>query len=132
MYEQAPVNGWYSPQLHIDEGTSELVMEMRPEYHHSAGAVHGSLYFKALDDATFFAANSLVMDSFVLTAKFETEFLKPIVSGQMRAFAKVTEQTERRIFAEGELYDSEGTLIGRGKGSFAISKIPLTPDVGYV
>ena len=132
LYSRAPVNQWYAPELHIDEGSSELRMDLRPEYHHSAGAVHGSIYFKALDDATFFAANSLVEGFFVLTAKFEIEFLKPVALGEIRAMAKVTEQNEHRIFAEGELYSFNGDLIGRGKGSFAISKIALTPDVGYV
>jgi acyl-coenzyme A thioesterase PaaI-like protein len=37
-------------------------------HHHSIHAVHGSVYFKALDDAAFFAVNSLVEDVFVLTA----------------------------------------------------------------
>jgi uncharacterized protein (TIGR00369 family) len=132
LYSVAPVNQWYEPELHIEEGRSELRMELRPDYHHSAGAVHGSVYFKALDDATFFAANSLVEAYFVLTAKFEIEFLRPVSSGELRAIAQVTDKNDKRIFAEGRLYDSDGQLIGRGKGSFAISKIALTPDVGYV
>ena len=34
---------------------------------HTAGAAHGTLFFKMLDDAAFYAANSLVTDRFLLT-----------------------------------------------------------------
>ena len=131
MYASAPVNGWFAPQLSIDEGKAEIKMPLREEFHHSAGAVHGSLYFKALDDATFFAANSLVHDHFVLTAHFEIDLLKPVVRGIVIARAQVTGEDERRIYATGELFDEDNNLLAVGKGSFARSKIPLTPDVHY-
>lgn len=108
-----------------------MLISLRPEFHHPAVAVHGALYFKALDDATFFAANSLVEDVFVLTANFELEFLRPVVDGELRADAQVIESGPRRIVAVGELHDDKGNLIARGRGSFARSKITLTPAVHY-
>ena len=131
MYAAAPVNGWYAPELHVSEGMAEIKMPLRSEFHHSAGAVHGSLYFKALDDATFFAANSLVPAHFVLTAHVELELLRPVVSGALIARGQVTGEDERRIYAKGELFDEENNLLAVGKGQFARSKIPLTPDVHY-
>ena len=131
MYAAAPINKWFRPKLHIEKGKAELRIPLRSEFHHAAGATHGTLYFKALDDATFFAANSLVEDVFVLTANFELQLLRPVIDGEICAVARVTENNPRRIFAEGDLFDSEGNLIGRGKGSFARSKIALTPDVHY-
>jgi acyl-coenzyme A thioesterase PaaI-like protein len=68
----------------------------------------------------------------VLTARFELDLLRPVVIGELRAVAKVIERGERRITAEGELFDAEGNVIARGKGSFALSKIRLTPDVHYI
>jgi uncharacterized protein (TIGR00369 family) len=94
--------------------------------------MHGSVYFKALDDATFFAANSLITDVFVLTASFEIEFLRPVVDGEIKAIAQVTGQNERRIMAEAELFDSNDNIVGRGRGQFAKSRIQLTSQVQYV
>jgi len=131
MYSWAPINKYFGPALSIRGGEATVEIDIRQEFHHTAGAMHGAVYFKALDDATFFAANSLIDDVFVLTAKFEIEFLKPVVGGSIRAEGKVTTQTERRIHATGELFDENGTLIGRGKGEFARSKIQLTPSVKY-
>jgi acyl-coenzyme A thioesterase PaaI-like protein len=93
--------------------------------------MHGVVYFKALDDATFFAANSLVEEVFVLTASFEIEFLGPVSFGEVRATAKVIADDGRRIEAQGELFDEKDQLIGRGVGQFARSRILLGPEVHY-
>ena len=131
MYDAAPINHWFKPELTVSEGAAELRMVMREDFHHAAGAVHGSVYFKALDDATYFAVNSVVPDHFVLTARFEIDLLKPVSLGTLVAKAKVTGEDERRIYATGELFNEQGVLLAVGKGAFARSKIPLTPDVHY-
>lgn len=132
MYYAAPINRYFEPELSIERGRAELLIPIREDFHHSLGAIHGTVYFKALDDATFFAANSIVEDFFVLTATFTIDFLRPVVAGEIRAVAQVTGETERRIEATGELFDSAGNLVGRGTGSFARSKTRLTPDVHYI
>ena len=59
MYAAAPVNSIYEPVMEVSEGQATIEIELSEKYHHSAGGVHGSVYFKMLDDAAFFAANSL-------------------------------------------------------------------------
>ena len=131
MYHTAPINGWFQPVLRVGDGEAEIQLPLRPEFHHSAGATHGSLYFKAMDDAAFFAANSLVEDVFVLTATFELAFLKPVVDGTLCAKARVSGEDTTRIYAEVDLLDSKNRLIGKGKGSFARSTIALSTVAEY-
>ena len=131
MYDAAPINHWFKPELRVSEGAAELRLPLREDFHHAAAAVHGAVYFKALDDATYFAVNSLVPDHFVLTARFEIDLLKPVSLGALVAKAKVTGEDERRIYATGELFNEQGELLAVGKGAFARSKIALTPDVHY-
>jgi len=131
MYAAAPINDYFAPRLRIERGEAEIQIDVRTDFHHAAGAMHGVVYFKALDDATFFAANSLVEDVFVLTAGFEIQFLKPVIDGTVYARARVTEEEGPRIVAVGELFDSDNRLVGRGTGRFARSKIRLTPEVHY-
>lgn len=131
MYGAAPVNQLYEPRLTISEGTAELVMPVKPEFFHAAGATHGSVYFKALDDAAFFAVNSLVEDVFVLTVSFNTYLLRPISRGEMRATGQVVHQTKNTFLAEAVLLDSEGRQIARGSGSFVRSQVALTAEIGY-
>ena len=63
MYASARVNEYFRPTLEVREGTAKLVIPIRPDFHHAAHAVHGNVYFKALDDACWFAAASLIEDS---------------------------------------------------------------------
>ncbi len=60
MYLSAPNNAYYQPTIHITEGKAEVSIAVRPDFFHAANAVHGSVYFKLMDDASFFAANSLI------------------------------------------------------------------------
>lgn len=132
MYESAPVSRWYGVRIAIEDGRAEVRVVARPEFLHAAGAVHGSVYFRLLDDAAFFAANSRVEDTFVLTVSFTVHFAKPVVDGELVAAGKVLQGGGRLFFAESELRDARGELLGKGSGVFSRSSIPLSAEVGYV
>jgi acyl-coenzyme A thioesterase PaaI-like protein len=89
------------------------------------------VYFKALDDAAFFAVNSLVEDAFVLTASFGIHLFRPVSSGDMKAIGKVVQASKNMFIAEATLTNSEGEEIARGIGTCLGSKAPLSPDIGY-
>jgi len=132
LYAAAPINRYFEPALRISEGRAEVTIPVKPEFFHAAGAVHGSVYFKALDDAAFFAANSLVFDVFVLTASFNVYLTRPISEGEIRASGAVVHRSTNLIVAESVLLDSGERQIARGSGTFMRSRIPLTPEIGYV
>ena len=131
MYAKAPINEYYAPKITIGEGTAEIVIEVKPDFFHAGNAVHGSVYFKALDDAAFFAANSVVDDFFVLTATFYVQLLRPVSAGKMRAVGKLVQGGATLLFADAVLYDDSGREIARGQGSFARSRVQLSPEMGY-
>lgn len=132
MYHGANCNRYYQPRLTVGEGEAEVAIPVREELFHAAHAVHGSVYFKALDDAAFFAANSLVEDHFVVTASFHIDLLRPVTQGELRAKGRVVHAGRSRLLADAVLLDSEGREIARGGGTFVVSKIRLGPEVGYV
>jgi uncharacterized protein (TIGR00369 family) len=131
MYLMAPINAFYSPQIRISQGEAEITIPVKPNFFHAADAVHGSVYFKLLDDAAFFAVNSLVEDYFVLTSSFTTYLLRPISEGTMKATGKVVYAGARSFVAESVVLNGEGKEIARGSGNFVVSKIRLTTDMGY-
>jgi len=131
MYLSAPVNEIYNPKIQVDNGTAEIEIEVNEKYFHSAGAVHGSVYFKMLDDAAFFAVSSLEKNVFVLTTSFTTYITKPVSKGIMRAQGKVVNQNKTQFIAEAVVFDAEGNELGRGNGIFVKSKIPLGTAIGY-
>ena len=132
LYLSAPINKMFSPKIEIGEGRATVTVEVRPEYFHAANAVHGALYFKLLDDAAFFAVNSLVTDVFVLTVQFNLHLLRPISSGVMLSKGVVIQDSPRLYIAESHLEDSDQNIIARGSGTFIKSKLPLEPEIGYV
>ena len=131
MYLSAPVNEYYAPEIHISEGQAEVAIPVRRDFFHAADAVHGAVYFKLLDDSSFFAANSLVEDVFVLTVSYNVYFTHPVSEGMMKANAKVVQASRRLIIAESVVVDSEEQEIARGSGTFMRSMIKLTEEIGY-
>ena len=131
MYLSAPINEYFQPRIHISQGAAEISMAVRPVFFHAAHGVHGSVYFKALDDAAFFAVSSLVDDVFMLTVSFNIYLTRPISQGVMKSTGKVVQRSRRLYIAESELFDSRGRTIGRGSGTFMRSEMPLDPTMGY-
>ena len=131
MYATAPINRYFEPKLTVSNGAAELVIPIRPDFFHAAHAVHGSVYFKALDDAAFFAVNSLVPEVFVLTVSYNIYLTRPVTEGILRAVGKVVHQSRNLFLADAELFDGQERKVGRGSGSFMRSSIALGPDVGY-
>jgi uncharacterized protein (TIGR00369 family) len=132
LYASTPINAFFAPRLTVNEGRAEVSIPVRPEFFHAAHAVHGSVYFKALDDAAFFAVNSLVTDVFVLTVTYNVYLTRPVTSGVMSAAGRVVSQSKNLFIAEAELTDDRGRSVGRGSGSFMRSTIVLSSAVGYV
>jgi uncharacterized protein (TIGR00369 family) len=132
MYASAPINEFFAPRLQIvDPGVAELRLTIRPDFYHAAHAAHGAVYFKALDDATFFAANSLVEDVFVLTVSFNLYLTRPVSEGEVIATGRVVSRSKRLYIAEGVLVDARGREIARGSGTFMPSTRTLAADIGY-
>lgn len=131
MYQAAPFNALFQPQLTVGEACAEIVIELNETLHHAGGAVHGSVYFKMLDDAAYFAANSLESEFFVLTTSFTTYLTRPISSGTMLAKGRVVNQNRSQIIAEAVVFDGNGKEIGRGNGIFVRSKNKLIDVKGY-
>lgn len=131
MYASAPINRYFAPKIKISEGSAEVTIPVRPDLFHAAGAVHGAVYFKALDDAAFFAANSVIEKVFVLTVSFNSYLLRPISEGEMTATGRLVHHHPRLMVAESVVADSNGRQIARGSGTFVPSRIRLTPEIGY-
>ena len=130
MYANGPINRFFRPLIHVDQGAAEIRMAVRPEMHHAAHAAHGAVYFKMLDDAAFFAVQSLVTDTFVLTVSFQVYLLAPVVDGEMIATGSVVHRTKRLFLAE-SVVRVGGNIVARGNGSFMRGATRLDETIGY-
>jgi uncharacterized protein (TIGR00369 family) len=115
----------------VSEEHAVITLAVSAKYFHAAGAMHGSVYFKLLDDASFFAVQSLVEDFFVLTTTYNIHMLRPVSSGVIRSEGAVQFKSKNLFVAESKLFSPEGKMVAFGSGEFVKSKIALTPDIGY-
>lgn len=127
IFAKANCNLHFCPgiAMKIGEGRAEITLPMRPEFFHAGRAVHGFVYFKMLDEAAFFAANSLVDDVFLLTSNFHLNLIRPITQGAMRAQGTVIHAGKSQIIADAMLYNDDGKLLAKGTGTFVRSSIAL-------
>lgn len=132
LYASAPINRFFPSRLRIVEaGSSEIAFDVDASHFHAAGAAHGTIYFKMLDDAAFYAANSLVSDRFLLTTAFNMLLTRPVSEGPIRAEGRWLSGKRRVYVAEARLIDSEGEEVARGTGTFMRSRFSLASLPGY-
>lgn len=130
MYLAAPINQFYRPGIVVSEGRAEIKTQVKPEFFHAADALHGSVYFKLLDDAAFFAANSLVEEFFLLTVSFNLYLTRPVTGGVLIAKGQVVSRSSNHLVAEA-LLSVNNKEVARGSGSFLRSRTKLVEVDSY-
>ncbi len=132
LYARAPINRFFESSLEIaTAGVACIRFHLDERHFHAAGAAHGTSYFKMLDDAAFYACNSLVSDRFLLTTAFNLLFTKPLGEGPVVAEGRWVSGRRRVLIGEARLVDAAGEEVARGTGTFMRSRIPLAGLPGY-
>ena len=132
LYARAPVNGLFKSSLEIVEaGFARIRFDVDEHLFHAAGAAHGTVYFKMMDDVAFYACNSMVSDRFLLTTAFNLNFTKPLKSGSVVAEGRWASGRRRVLVGDARLIDAKGEEAARGTGTFMRSHIPLSSLDGY-
>lgn len=132
LYAAAPINRLFDSRLEIvTAGLARIAFTVTADHFHAAGAAHGTSYFKMLDDAAFYACNSLVTDRFLLTTAFNLLFTRPLRAGPVVAEGRWISGQRRVFVGEARLIDGDGEEAARGTGTFMRSSIALAGLPGY-
>jgi uncharacterized protein (TIGR00369 family) len=132
LYRHAAINRHFKSTIEIrEQGLARIRFEVEESMFHAAGAAHGTLYFKMMDDAAFYACNSMVTDRFLLTTAFNLNFTRPLRAGPVTAEGRWVSGRRRVFVGEARLIDAEGEEAARGTGTFMRSHIPLAGLQGY-
>lgn len=131
LYAAAAINRSFPSRLSLEPGRARIDFAVTPEMFHAAGAAHGTVYFKMLDDAAFYAANSTVAEQFLLTTQFNLVLTSPVQAGPLVAVGRWVSGRRRVLIAEARLLDPHGEEVARGTGTFMRSRIPLATLAGY-
>jgi uncharacterized protein (TIGR00369 family) len=131
MYLLGPINKIFPPQIEISNGKATISMEVKPEYFHVLGAMHGSVYFKLLDDSAAFAAGSKNDQNPMVTVSFTTQISRPVSKGRVKATGNIVKLDGRKVYVESVMYDEDGNEIAKGNGIFLPAKIGLEEIEAY-
>jgi len=133
MYLAANINQdiFEGTTIQISDSQARIGLPITDKYFHALEAIHGAVYFKLLDDAAFFAVQSIVKDVFVLTTSFNINIIRPVKEGILTAEGKIRFQSRSFFIAEATLLDQNGKEVAFGSGHFTKSKMELRENIGY-
>lgn len=133
MYAAAPIHDFYEGiSLEMSERKAIIRLPIEDKrFFHAGMSAHGSVYFKLLDDAAYFACQSVILDNFIVTTAFNTQLLRPITGGKLFAEGVVEFESNQMYTASSKLFDEKGRLCGTGNGQFLKSRVKLTDVQGY-
>ncbi|MCA6079092.1 PaaI family thioesterase [Fulvivirga sedimenti] len=133
MYLNAPVNmdTYRNSSIEIGAGRATIQWPVEINFYHALGALHGSAYFKMLDDAAFFAVQSEVTDFFILTTSFNITFTRPVTGGILTARGTVRSRSKSLFTADAVLVNDHEKEVGFGTGQFMKSSRRLDDVAGY-
>jgi uncharacterized protein (TIGR00369 family) len=94
-----------------------------PEFANRHGSVHGGFLAAMLDSAASMAIlETLPPDLTMVTARLDTEFLKPAPLGPLDACARIVERDDRDVSIAAELTAPDGTIVARAQVTMRIIK----------
>ena len=126
-YLAAPINQQYGPDLRVSQGSARITLNIGPSLFYPRDAADSSVLFKALHDAAFLAASSLVPDVALLTTRFSLEVSGSAWEEEITAMGRVCSSTAGQFSAEARLYNASDEEVAVGEGVFTRSNVELQP-----
>lgn len=126
IYLAAPINNdiYRGTDIKISEERAEITTRVEEKYFHTGRSLHGSVYFRMLDDAAYFAVNSIITDAFIYTVSFNLHITRPVTGGIIKSIGRVKFKSKNLYIAESTLYQ-EDQVVAFGTGNFMKSRLAL-------
>ena len=103
------------------DGTSTVVMPIRPKHLQQAGRVQGGIVVALADYAMFRAIKPLLKpEETTTTIELKINFLAPAEKGILTGTAKIISPGRRLMVGEMEVKDERGQLIAQGLGTYMV------------
>jgi uncharacterized protein (TIGR00369 family) len=121
MLKAAP-DGWMA---HLGARISEaepgrvvLELEAGPQHRHGGGVVQGGVITQIADAAMGMSLGTLQEDGFWnTTIELKINFIRPVISGRIRAVGRVVEMKQTLFFSEADVLDEQGRLVAKASST---------------
>ena len=101
-----------------EPGRVVLELEAGPQHRHGGGVVQGGVITQIADAAMGMSLATYQPDGiWNTTVELKINFVRPAVSGRLRAVGRVVEMSETLLFSEADVFDERGRLIARASST---------------
>ena len=95
-----------------------LELQAGPEHRHGGGVVQGGVITQIADAAMGMSLATLQDDGeWNTTIELKINFIRPVVSGRLRAVGRVVEMKTTLLFSEADVLDEQGRLVARASST---------------
>jgi uncharacterized protein (TIGR00369 family) len=117
-----PPTGWMETLgARISEsepGRVVLELEAGPRHRHGGGIVQGGVITQIADAAMGMSLATLQEDGlWNTTIELKINFIRPVISGRLRAVGRVVEMKQKLMFSEADVLDDEDRLVARASST---------------
>lgn len=119
IYENSPFNNYLGFKLEkFEEGSVVYSLKTTPSHLNVNQAVHGGVFFSLLDSVTGATIRSVTKQP-IVTVNMSIHYFTPAKQGEtLTATAKVIQQGNSIVTAEGIIEDSVGNILAKSIGTF--------------
>ena len=101
-----------------EPGRVVLELEAGPQHRHGGGVVQGGVITQIADAAMGMSLATLQENGmWNTTIELKINFVRPVVSGRIRAIGRVVEMKQTLQFSEADVLDDEGRLVARASST---------------
>lgn len=101
-----------------EPGRVVLELEAGPQHRHGGGVVQGGVITQIADAAMGMSLATRQEDGlWNTTIELKINFLRPVVSGRIRAVGRVVAMKQTLLFSEADVLDEQGRLVARASST---------------
>ena len=101
-----------------EPGRVVVELEAGPQHRHGGGIVQGGVITQIADAAMGMSLATLQEDRvWNTTIELKINFIRPVVSGRIRAIGRVVEIKQKLMFGEADVLDEQDRLVARASST---------------
>jgi uncharacterized protein (TIGR00369 family) len=101
-----------------EPGRVVLELETGPQHRHGGGLVQGGIITQIADAAMGMSLGTLQEDGmWNTTIELKINFIRPVISGRIRAVGRVVEMKQTLFFSEADVLDEQGRVVARASST---------------
>jgi uncharacterized protein (TIGR00369 family) len=101
-----------------EPGRVVIEIEAGPQHRHGGGVVQGGVITQIADAAMGMSSATLQADGeWNTTIELKINFIRPVISGRIRAVGRVVEMKNTLLFSEADVLDEKGRLVARASST---------------